>query len=154
MTMATKTRVSSGRGSKAKGSQFERELAEYLNGKVGITSRRALLSGGGRNDGGADLAGTPLIHVEAKRTETFAPYAAMQQAEESIRKGGRGEMPVVIQRRNQMQTGQSMVVMRADDWVQMYSAYLRERGALMDRDKHSFVSMLNASNDGRETAFN
>jgi hypothetical protein len=138
----TKKRRVSARGSKAKGSDFERELAAYLNETVGLRSRRALLSGGGRNDGGSDLDGTPMIHVEAKRTETFAPYAAMQQAEESIRRGDRLAMPVVIQRRNRMTTGQSMVVMRADDWAKMYAAFLRESGALNAPERNSFTDML------------
>lgn len=148
--------VKSGRGAKAKGSNFERELASYMNEAVGINSRRALLSGGGRNDGGSDLDGTPLIHVEAKRTETFAPYAAMKQAEESIRRGDRLAMPVVMQRRNLMSTGSSLVVMRMDDWLKMYAAMLRHEGVTkpppIDVDVAGFLSLLNASNDGAKPA--
>jgi hypothetical protein len=146
-TPKKKSRVSSGRGAKAKGSNYERELAEFLNEGVGLTSRRALLSGGGRNDGGADLDGTPLIHIEAKRTETFSPYAAMFQAEESISRGSRLAMPVVIQRRNNMKTGDSMVVMRMFDWMKLYKAFLVERGVALERDQSSFEELLNRSKD-------
>jgi len=119
-----------GRSSKKKGSGYERELAAYLNETVGLSSRRALLSGGGRNEGGADLDGTPLIHVEAKRTETFAPYAAMAQAEAAITKSGDKVMPVVINRRNNMKTGESLAVMRFDDFLRMNSAYLSATNTL------------------------
>ena len=145
--------VKSGRGAKAKGSNFERELSSYLNESAGISSRRALLSGGGRNDGGSDLDGTPLIHVEAKRTETFAPYAAMKQAEESIKRGSRPAMPVVMQRRNLMSTGSSLVVMRMDDWLKMYSALLKQEGVVkVDPDTAGFMSLLNASDNGSKSA--
>jgi Holliday junction resolvase len=144
--MAT-SKVKSGRGSKAKGSNYEREIAQYLNDNLGLDARRALLSGGGRNDGGADLDNTPLIHIEAKRTETFSPYAAIQQAEESIRKSKRADMPVVVQRRNQMQMGKSLVVMRAEDWLKFYGAYMRELGVVLDGNKSNFMELLNSSKD-------
>jgi hypothetical protein len=147
-----KTRVMSGRGAKAKGSDYERELSAHLNGTLGLSSRRALLSGGGRNDGGSDLDGTPLIHVEAKRTETFAPYAAMQQAEESISRGSRIAMPVVIQRRNRMTTGQSMVVMRMDDWMKMYAAFLREQGVAFGVTESTFESLLKRGSNAVQSA--
>lgn len=137
------SRVISGRGSKAKGSNYERELAAYLNAALGLNARRALLSGGGRNDGGSDLDGTPLIHVEAKRTETFAPYAALGQAEESIKKSNANVVPVVMQRRNNMATGESLVVMRVDHWLKFYSAFLREQGVSLDPPSNSFTAMLN-----------
>jgi hypothetical protein len=143
------------RGGKAKGSSYERELAAYMNVHVGLSARRALLSGGGRNDGGADLDGTPLIHIEAKRTETFAPYAAIQQAEESIKRGARLAIPVVMQRRNNVPTGKGLVVMRMDDWLKLYAAFLREQGVtLHPGDNSGFLALLDASNDGIQSAFN
>ena len=138
------SRIKSGRGAKAKGSDYERELAAYLNTALGTTARRALLSGGGRNDGGADLEGTPEIHVEAKRTETFAPYAAMEQAEFAISKAREPAIPVVNQRRNNMKTGRSMVVMRMDDWLKFYAAYLQGKGVALDSDTNNFLSLVNA----------
>jgi hypothetical protein len=120
------------RGSKQKGSAYERELAAYMNENVGLKSRRALLSGGGRNDGGADLDGTPSIHGEAKRTERFQPYEAMKQAEASITKAGSKVFPVVFTRRNRMTTGESLVVMRMDDWLKFYAAFLAGAGSSSD----------------------
>jgi Holliday junction resolvase len=125
MTTAPKKRRLSPRGSKAKGSGYERELAAYLTENVlGVRIRRALLSGGGRNEGGADLDDTPLIHVEAKRTERFMPYAAMEQAEEALRKSGAKVAPVVMQRRNHTETGDSLVVLRLRDFIRFYNAAL------------------------------
>ena len=117
----------SGRGSKAKGSGYERELAAWLNDTVpGVRSRRALLSGGGRDEGGADLDGTPGIHIEAKRTEAINVKAALRQAEAAIAKAAEKTMPVVVTRQNRMATGESLVVMRADDWAKLYAAWLAQ----------------------------
>lgn len=124
------------RGSKAKGDKYERELAEYLNealygGEQKIF--RAPLSGGGRSTfggGSADLNGTPDIWVEAKRTEKFAPYAALEQAERGIAGKKSKDVPVVVSRRNQMTTGDSLVVMRLKDWVDLYQSLLEKRGEI------------------------
>ena len=116
----------SGRGSKAKGSSYELEVASYLAESVGLKCRRALLSGGGRNDGGADLDGTPLVHMELKRVESFSPYKAMEQAEQAISKArDKSVKPVVVTRRNRMRTGESLVVMRLDDWLPVYELWLK-----------------------------
>jgi Holliday junction resolvase len=128
------------RGSKAKGDKYERELAEYFNealygGEPKIF--RAPLSGGGRSTfggGSADLTGTPFVWVEAKRTEKFAPYAAMEQAERGIAGKKSRDVPVVVSRRNQMTTSDSLVVMRMKDWIDMYHSYLDMKGELSKDD--------------------
>jgi hypothetical protein len=87
------------------------------------------LSGGGRNflgGGAADLTGTPTIHAECKRTEKFSPYAAMEQAEKGLTGRACPDMPVVFTRRNRIPTGDSLVVMRLDDWAKFYAAYLAQ----------------------------
>ena len=123
---------------KRKGDGYERELAKWLDnyvfGNKGII-HRAPLSGGGRNNfggGEADLNGTPFIWVEAKRTERFSPYAAMEQAERGIEKSRSRDIPVVISRRNRMDTSESLVVMRLGDWLPMYKALLFELGVECD----------------------
>ena len=137
------TRKISGRGAKAKGSRFEVELAAYINTNTGLASRRALLSGGGWSTGGADLTGTPHIHVEAKRTETFAPYEAMRQAEKSITASENEVWPVVINRKNNMPTGSSLVVMRLDDFLRLYNGILpADKPTEEDKAKGSFMSLL------------
>ena len=114
----------SGKFGKRKGDGYERELAKYLDarlfGSSGQISRMPLSGGGSHLGGGgrADLLGTPTMWVEAKRTEKFSPYAAMAQSENGIAASKTdGEMPVVISRKNNMPTGDSLVVMKLSDWV-------------------------------------
>lgn len=119
---------------KRKGDGYERELAKWLDkhlfGAVGQITRTPLSGGGAHIDGAgkADLQGTPTVWVEAKRTEKFQPYAAMEQAERGIKNSRADEMPVVMQRRNGMSTEASMVVMRLGDWAALYSSWLRDCG--------------------------
>lgn len=119
---------------KRKGDGYERELAKWLDwllfdGKGQV--QRMPLSGGGSHAGGggrADLTGTPSVWVEAKRTERFQPYAAMEQAETGIKNAMTEDMPAVITRRNRMATEDSLVVMRLKDWSLLYSSWLKECG--------------------------
>lgn len=119
---------------KRKGDGYERELAKWLDAMLFDSKnqiQRMPLSGGGSHVGGggrADITGTPTIWVEAKRTEKFAPYAAMEQAEMGIKNSNSGEMPVVMQRRNRMATEDSLVVMRLNDWICLYASWLKEIG--------------------------
>ena len=112
-----------------KGNGYEVELAKYLSNKLGITVSRSPLSGGGFNDiQMADLYGTPHIWVEAKRTEKASVYNAMEQAERGIKARQCPDSPVVITRKNHINTEDSLVVMRMDDWVDLYSAFLKLTG--------------------------
>lgn len=123
---------------KAKGDAYEREIAEYLSIRLGIKARRAPLSGGGASfrdwppgvpgigAGMSDLTGVPGIHVECKSVERLALYPAMQQAIRSVDWHKSHDLPTVITRRRHMKTGASLVVMRLDDWLALYAAYLRE----------------------------
>ena len=119
---------------KRKGDGYERELAKWLDrrlfGGEGKVTRAPLSGGGSYITGGgrADLIGTPDLWVEAKRTEKFQPYQAMQQAETGIHKSDTPEMPVVMQRRNNMKTQDSLVVMRLNDFAFIYEGYLMQYG--------------------------
>jgi Holliday junction resolvase len=119
------------RGAKGKGDNYERELATYFNESLFNGSNvifRAPLSGGGRNlsgGGSADLTGTPHIWVEAKRTEKLRLYEALHQAEKGIREARSPDFPVVINRRSRMKTGESLTIMRLDDWLNMYRTALK-----------------------------
>lgn len=126
---------------KSKGDAYEREVASWLNENVYGSEQcyRAPLSGGGRSfahgvdkdvkGGSADLLGTTGIWVEAKRTEKFQPYAAMEQAERGIGSRKTDEIAVVISRRNRMSTDESLVVMRAGDWAKLYAAWIGRQKA-------------------------
>lgn len=134
---------------KRKGDGYERELAKYLDEIIyGGEGRiqRAMLSGGGRNLGGggmADLVGTPHVWVEAKRTERFQPYDAMAQAEKGIENSKSKDIPVVMQRRSQMATGDSLCVMRLRDWEVMYRCFLWATGhEIADADDEEYIEFV------------
>ncbi len=119
------------KGLKAKGDKFERELAAHISTHTGLVCERAPLSGGGvigQLSGGADLIGTPGLHVEAKRVERLNFLEALAQAERAIEKQGAPEVPVVVNRRNRMATGDALVVLRLDAFLALYNAWLQAQG--------------------------
>lgn len=122
------------KGSKQKGDRYERELAEAFNAHVfggHEIVRRAALSGGGivaHTTGGADLTGTPELFVEAKRTELLNIRSALAQAETNIKKTGTTDRAVVITRRNQEATLDSICAMRLRDFLELYAAFLSHHG--------------------------
>ena len=118
---------------KNKGDAYERELAAYLNSTVlpTGTASRAPLSGGGMSFNGAgqaDLLGTPGLHVEAKRVERLEVYKSLDQAERSVTNRNCPETPVVISRRNNTKTGDSIVILRLDQFLTYYHAWLKAEG--------------------------
>lgn len=114
---------------KAKGDAYERELAAYLSDALGLQIRRSPLSGGGTSDAQmADLEGVPDLWVEAKRTERFEPRKALEQCATGKARRHCPDLPVVINRRNREATGDSLVVMKLDDWLKLYKAYLVVEG--------------------------
>tara|TARA_B100001057_G_scaffold25136_1_gene23177 strand:- start:2968 stop:3396 length:429 start_codon:yes stop_codon:yes gene_type:complete len=118
--------------SKRKGDNYERELAAYINDKVGTKSFRAPLSGGGNvgMSGGADLLGVPELFVEAKRVERLNFHDALRQAERNAEKTGSSETPIVINRKNRQPTGDSLCLVRLDEFLKFYKAYLVLEGQI------------------------
>lgn len=116
----------SGRGAKAKGDKFERELAAYINEAVGTDAKRAPLSGGGSvfASGGADLLGVPDLFIEAKRVERLNFLDAMRQAERNKLATNCPDIAIVVNRRNRQTTGESLCVLRLDDLLLLYRYYL------------------------------
>lgn len=128
---APKKKRTNGRGMKARGDAYERELAAYLSDKLGINASRAPLSGGGfvgLNSGGADLLGVPDLFVEAKRVEALNFREALRQAETSISKTRAPELPIVVNRRNRESEGAAVVAMRLDDFIAIYRSHLLFHG--------------------------
>lgn len=119
----------SGRGAKAKGDKYERELAEYFNHECGLNSHRTPLSGGGRKEALADLLGTPGIAIEAKRTEKVQLADFMAQA---VKNCG-ADLPVVITRKNQQAIEDSFVFMQLKEWMDLYRAFLSQQGYTHDQ---------------------
>jgi|TARA_B110001454_G_scaffold208170_1_gene220372 Holliday junction resolvase len=121
----------SGRSPKRKGDGYERELAKYFNEKVfdgDDKVQRAPLSGGGavKSSGGSDLKNTPHIYVEAKRTEKFQIHQSMRQVEENLEISKSKDIPVVITRRNRTETGDSLCVLKLDDFLKIYKLLINE----------------------------
>jgi hypothetical protein len=122
---------------KAKGDAYEREVAQYLSDALGIKARRAPLSGGGASfsnytpgvpgigAGLSDITGAPGMHIECKSVERINIHDAMRQAIRSTEWHKSPDLPTVMTRRRHMKTGHSLVVMRLDDWLVLYAAYLR-----------------------------
>lgn len=119
-----------GRGNKAKGDKYERELAAYINEKTGLESFRAPLSGGGNvgMSGGADILGTPELFIEAKRVERLNFHDAMRQAEKNVDITRSSCTPIVINRKSRMSTGDSLCLLRLDEFLKYYNAYLKLEG--------------------------
>ena len=116
--------------SKDKGDRWERELAAILNRRLfngHEVVRRMPLSGGGRSFGGGgdqDLLGLPAIWAECKNTERLEVWAALRQAHDGVTRTGRPEYPTVFARRNRIDPLSSLVIMRLDDWLKLYDAFL------------------------------
>lgn len=117
---------------KRKGDDYERELASYINEKVGISCFRAPLSGGGKVGmvGGTDILGAPELFIEAKRVERLNFHDALRQAEGNIGKTASQDRAIVINRRSREPTGRSLVLIRLDDFLDLYRGYLARHGVV------------------------
>ncbi len=118
-----------------KGDGYERELAKYFNEKIFNGEdkvQRMPLSGGGaiKSSGGSDLKNTPHIYVEAKRTEKFKIHESMRQVCENIETSKSDSMPVVITRRNREATGDSLCVLKLDDFMELYRILINSKKGL------------------------
>jgi len=120
-----------GRGPKARGDHYEREVAKYLNDTLGLSAFRTPLSGGGtiaKGNSSADITGTPGIALECKRCERLDIPAWMAQARKSCDISQTPDIPVIVTRKNRQTTGQSLVILSLDEFLPFYAAWLRERG--------------------------
>ena len=84
-----------GKMSKTKGKVGEREVAALLKICGFSDAKRGQQFAGGGDS--PDVVGLPGFHIEVKRSETFSPYAALDQA---INDCGPQKIPVVFHRRN------------------------------------------------------
>ena len=84
--------------SRTKGKRGELELAQLLRSQGHLCARRGQQYSGVNGD--ADVVGVKGIHIEVKRQEKVFDEKWMKQAEDDARKG---EIPVVIYRRNHEQ---------------------------------------------------
>ena len=84
--------------SRTKGKRGELELAQLLRSQGHLRARRGQQYSGVNGD--ADVVGVKGIHIEVKRQEKVNDEKWIRQAEDDARKG---EIPVVIYRRNHEQ---------------------------------------------------
>ena len=124
-----------GSSPKRKGDGYERELAKYFNEKIFNGEdkvQRMPLSGGGaiKSSGGSDLKNTPHIYVEAKRTEKFKIHESMRQVLENIETSKSESIPVVITRRNRESTGDSLCVLKLEDFIELYRILIESKKEL------------------------
>lgn len=96
-----------GKMSRNKGAQAERELAAYLSDALGIEIKRKLDQA---REGGDDLQ-VGRFRIEVKRRETLAIPQWIRQIENCTEEG---EVPVVAFRQNKQPW---RVVIRLDDYV-------------------------------------
>jgi hypothetical protein len=110
-----------------KGHAFERELAAYINSTTGLEASRTCLTQSqfDASQGNCDLIGTPSLAIEAKRVERLNFPEAFRQAQ---RNSEPHEIPVVINRRNRQPTGESYCLLKLDDFLKLYTAYLKTEG--------------------------
>ena len=133
-----KKRRLSARGCKEKGSVYERELATFFNDHIfpghdpdRPPVSRAPLSGSFSvyaNTGICDLIGTPMLWVEAKRTENIRPHEFLKQAVNGVIAHKSTDIPVVISRRNNQNTGDSLCLLRLSDFMNLYRLALIQAG--------------------------
>ena len=97
--------------SNLKGKTFEREIARYLREHGYTEARRGQQYKGGADS--PDVVGIKGYHIEAKRTERFDLYGALEQ---SKRDAADGEIPIVIHRKNGKQ---SVVILTLDDFMEV-----------------------------------
>ena len=92
--------------------------------------------------GGADILGVPSLFIEAKRVERLNFHDAMRQAETNIEKTQSDDVAIVMNRKNRMKTGDSLCLLRLDDFLVFYNAFLREKGFAKDEGEDETLSTL------------
>lgn len=102
--------------SRTKGKVGEREVAALLK-KHGFTARRGQQFAGG-GDSPDVVHSMDGFHIEVKRSETFAPYAAMEQANEDKKDT---EDSLVFHRRNNKPW---LVVMDAEAFLKLMADFV------------------------------
>lgn len=111
--------ASRGRGARAKGANFERELARYFNSQFSqMNAKRGL---GQTRGGGEEIADVEMehIHVEAKRHKRCNIKAALNQAIDDSKE--KTKLPVAITKDDRKPI---LVTMLMDDWIELFKAYV------------------------------
>ena len=105
--------------SKQKGARFERLLASRFR-DYGYKDAERTAQYCGKTGQAADVAGLPLIHVEAKHQEKMYLYDWIAQAKRDAEAGGKGLLPVVFHKKN---NAEILVSMELDTFMQIYREF-------------------------------
>ena len=122
-----------GAGARRKGHQFERDMANYLTEKTGLTWKRGL---GQSRGGGGECADVEVedsdfsenasgVHFEVKRHKRCNIKSALRQAVDDKHPS---EVPVIITKDDREPI---LVTMLMDDWIVLFNSYLRDTKADM-----------------------
>jgi len=112
--------ASRGRGARAKGANFERELAKIIQAATGLDAKRGLAQTRG---GGAEVSDVEVdyIHIEAKRHKRCNIKAALRQAITDSTVSGK--IPVVITKDDREPI---LVTMLMEDWIEFFKARIAQ----------------------------
>lgn len=110
--------ASRGRGARAKGANFERDLAKLFRQSLQISAHRGLAQTRG---GGEEVADVEMsyIHVEAKRHKRCNIKAALNQAIDDCAE--KDKIPVAITKDDRKPI---LVTMRFEDWIEIFKVYV------------------------------
>lgn len=64
-----------------------------------------------------DVYGVPDLQIEVKRRERIDYYAGLEQAARDARERNKGELPVLVSRKNDSRW---IVTMYFEDWIELY----------------------------------
>ncbi|HCT51058.1 MAG TPA: hypothetical protein DF712_01235 [Balneola sp.] len=114
-----------GKGARAKGFQFERDVAAAFSEATGLAFKRGL---GQTRDGGTEVPDVlppegplrSLIHIECKRQKVCSIKAAMKQAVSDI--GDKLNYPIVITKDDRKD---ALVTMKLDDFLEIFNQWVQ-----------------------------
>lgn len=114
--------ASRGKGARAKGANFERELAKIFNARFqNLDAKRGL---GQTRGGGEEIADVEIkfVHIEAKRHKRCNIKAAMRQAIEDCQT--KEKIPIAITKDDREPI---LVTMHLEDWFDIFESYLKDK---------------------------
>ena len=126
-----------GRASREKGKRGEREAAAELGAILGVDARRGVQYQGGPDSPDVVLPGVP-IHVEAKRTERLALWAAIEQAKADA---PAGSVPCVWHKANRKP---SVIIVETDQlWRFVHAVWMSRAWHGPDEDISKDARQMN-----------
>lgn len=114
--------ASRGKGARAKGANFERELAKMFNSHLqDLDAKRGL---GQTRGGGEEIADVEIdyVHIEAKRHKSCSIKKAMEQAVEDCKT--KQKLPVAITKDDRKPI---LVTMHFEDWIKLFKIYVENK---------------------------